>query len=294
MTSFKTIIAQVQSWTKKTVIVAAADEDEVLAATAQAKQEGLADFFYVGDVQRIRQLAAHQHLDISGIEMLDVAPIEEAGRRALQLIKDRQGQVLMKGRISTGQILGMLLKDEDFKAQDPQRFLSHVAIFEWENQLKVFSDPGLNIAPDLEQKQKITLNAIKIAQKLAIRTPKIAFLSAIETVSPKMRSSVEAAELARMDWGDAIADGPLAFDGALFAEAARIKGISSPVAGQADILICPNIETANLLYKTLGWMVKVDIAGVIAGAPMPLILTSRADSEHIKFLSIATALYLAV
>jgi phosphate butyryltransferase len=197
----------------------------------------------------------------------------------------------MKGKISTGKILSMVLKDKDLKKRLENPFLSHVAIFEWEDSLKIFSDPALTISPDLEQKKKIARNAICVANKLGIDCPRVAFVSAVEKISPKMQSSVEAAELAGMDWEGALVGGPLAFDGAMFEEAYNIKGVPSPVEGKADILIFPNIETGNVFYKTLAWMMKLDMAGIITGAAIPFILTSRADSARVKFLSIATTLY---
>ena len=293
ITSFSALIDRVKSGEKKTVVVAAAGEGEILAATVRAKQEGLADFLYVGDAGYIRQLATKHQLDISGIQIIEEPDVKEAGTTAIELIKMGRGHILMKGKISTGQILGMVLKDEDLKKRNPDQFLSHVSIFEWEKRLKIFSDPALNIAPDVEQKKKIAQNAIWAAKKLGMDFPRVAFLSAAEKVSAKMQSSVDAATLADMDWGDAIVDGPLAFDGAMFEEAYRIKGVPSPVEGNADILICPNIETGNLLYKAIAWMLKIDIAGVMAGTAIPFILISRADSARVKFLSITTTLYLA-
>jgi len=293
VTNFRTIVDRVKRGEKKTVVVAAADEQDVLAATVQAKQEGLADFLYVGKAEGIYQCAAESQIDISGVEVLDASDSQEAARKALELLKAGKGHVLMKGKISTNEILGMVLKDEDLKKNNQDQFLSHVSIFEWEHRLKIFSDPALNIAPNIQQKRRIALNALGVAQKLGINAPRVAFLSAIETVNPKIPSSVEAAELANMEWGAAIAAGPLAFDGALFAEAYRIKGITSPAAGNADILIFPNIEAANTCYKVLAWMLKLNLAGVIVGAAVPFILTSRADSAWVKFLSIATTIYLA-
>jgi phosphate butyryltransferase len=190
-------------------------------------------------------------------------------------------------------LLGTILKDDDLKEQQPNQFLSHVSIFIWNNQWKIFSDPALTILPDLQQKRQIALNAIAVARQLGIETPRVAFLSAAEKVSPKMPSSVEGGELAGMEWEEAIVGGPLAFDGAMFEKAYQIKGVPSPVEGKADILICPNIETANVFYKTLSWMFQMDIAGVITGGAIPCILTSRADSARVKFLSIAMTIYLA-
>lgn len=291
--SFQTLIARVKRREKFTVVVAAADEHDVLKATMQAKQEGLADFLYVGATQAIQQLAREHQLDLTGIEIIDEPDMHAAGELAIDLIKQKNAQVLMKGKISTGQILGMVLKDEDFKHTMHNPFLSHAAIFEWQQSLKIFSDAALNIAPDLEQKQKIAQNATQVARKLGIAVPKVAFISAIEKVSPKIPSSVDAEQLAAMEWENAVTGGPLAFDGAMFPEAYAIKGVPSPVEGNADVLIFPNIETGNVFYKTLSWMMKQDMAGVIVGAAVPFILTSRSDSARVKFLSIATTLYLA-
>lgn len=293
ITSFNTIVDYVKSREKKIVVVAAADDYDVLAATVQAKQEGLANFLYVGDSEKIHQLATEHKLDISDIEIINEADVREAGRKSIDLVKEDKGQVLMKGKISTGQLLGMVLKDEELKKRLENPFLSHIAMFEWESTLKIISDAGMNIAPDVEQKKKIALNAINAVKKFGMNCPRVAFLSAVEKVSTKIQSSVDAAALAEMTWEGAIAGGPLAFDGAMFAEAYKSKGVPSPIEGKADILICPNIETGNVLYKVLAWMLRLDMAGIITGAAIPFIFTSRADSARVKFLSIATTLYLA-
>ena len=162
----------------------------------------------------------------------------------------------------------------------------------WNKRWKIFSDPALAICPNLEEKRKMALNAIRIARQLGIDTPRVAFLSATEKVSPKMPSSVEADELAKMKWEGAIVGGPLAFDGAMSENAYHLKEVPSPIEGKADILIYPNIETANVFYKTLASMFQLDIAGVITGGAVPFILTSRADSARVKFLSIAMTIYL--
>jgi len=293
ITCFTTIVEQVKRHEKKTVVVADAAESDVIAATVRARAEGLAHIVYVGSATRIRQLAEEAAVDIAGIEIIDEPDSSEAAQKAIERVKSDDNAVLMKGKIGTGLLLGTILKDAELKQRRPNPFLSHVAVFEWENRLKIFSDAGLNIAPDLSQKRRITLNALEITRKLGMNTPRVAFLSATEKVSSKMLSSVEAAELAEMPWEGAIVGGPLAFDGAMFENAYQMKGVPSPVEGKADILICPNIETGNVLYKTLAWMLRPDMAGIITGAAIPCILTSRADSARVKFLSIATTLYLA-
>jgi len=291
--SFETIVRNVTQCEKKTVVVAAATEEDILIATTQAKKHNLARFVYVGDFKQIQHLAWKHRLNLSGIEILDESEPGQAVRTALNLIKRGDAQILMKGKVGTGHLLGTMLKDDDLKKQQPDQFLSHVSIFIWENRWKIFSDPALTILPDVKQKRRIALNAIGIARQLGIATPRVAFLSATEKPTAKMPSSTEAAELAGMQWDDAIAGGPLAFDGALFEKAYQIKGVPSPVEGKADILISPNIETANTLYKTLSWMFQIDIAGVITGGAIPCILTSRADSARVKFLSIAMTIYLS-
>lgn len=293
VTSFQAIVAEVKSREKKTVVVAAAEDPDVLIATIQAQQEDLANFLYVGAEAQILQLAREHQLELAETDIVNEPDVQAAGRKAIDLIKQGRGQVLMKGKVSTGQILGMVLKDEELKQKVENPFLSHVAIFEWHGSLKIFSDAALNIAPDVDQKRKITLNALYVARKLGMNVPKTAFISAVEKVNPKMPSSVEAEQLAALNWEDAIAGGPLAFDGAMFPEAYTIKGVPSPVEGKADILIFPNIETGNVFYKTLTWMMECDMAGIIVGAAIPFILTSRADSARVKFLSIAATLYLA-
>lgn len=293
LTSFQAIIEEVKNREKKTVVVAAAEDHDVLMATIQAKQEGLANFLYIGSEEQIRQLAGEHQLELAEKDIVNEPDMQAAGKKAIDLVKQGRGQILMKGKVSTGQILGMVLKDEDLKQKIENPFLSHVAIFEWQGSLKIFSDAALNIAPDIDQKRKIALNALHVARKLGMDAPKVAFISAVEKVSPKMPSSVDAEQLAALDWEGAIVGGPLAFDGAMFAEAYAIKGVPSLVEGNADILIFPNIETGNVFYKTLTWMMKRDMAGIIVGAAIPFILTSRADSARVKFLSIATTLYLA-
>ncbi len=265
----------------------------MLAATIRARGQGIADFLYVGDEEQIRNMAREQAFDLAEQEIVNEPDVQKAGKQAIELVKEGKGQVLMKGRIGTGQLLGMVLKDEELKTKTDDPFLSHIAIFEWNSRLKMFSDAALNIAPDVPQKRRIALNAIHAAHTLHVDRPRVAFLSAVEKVSPKMPSSVDAAELAEMTWDNAIAGGPLAFDGAMFEEAYTLKGVPSPVEGRADILICPNIETGNVLYKTLTWMLHCDMAGIVAGSAIPFILTSRADSARVKFLSIATTIYLA-
>jgi phosphate butyryltransferase len=292
LASFDAIVDDVKRHEKKTVVIASAAEEDILVATTHAKQQNIAKFVYVGNFKEIQQLAWKNRLNLSGIEIIDVPNPDIACRIAIDMIKTGDAQILMKGKISTGHLLGIVLKDEDFKTRQQEQFLSHVSVFMWNKQWKIFSDPALTVCPNLEQKRKIALNAIKIARQLGINHPRVAFLSAVEKVSPKMPSSVEAAELADMEWDGAIVGGPLAFDGAMFENAYQIKGVSSPVGGKADILICPNIETANIFYKILAWMFQLDIAGVITGGALPIILTSRADSARVKFLSIAMTIYL--
>lgn len=278
---------------KKRIVIAGAGEKELLTAASKACSAGIADFTYIGDYSSIMRIVRDNELYIpQTTRLISKSDVVAAGKKAIQLIESDASQILMKGHIGSRDLLSMVLHSEALKQRRKNRFLSHIAIFEWKEQLKLFTDGGLNIAPSLEEKRKITSNAIEIAHKLGIKTPRIAFLSGAEKVNPKMPSSVEAAELAQMDWGNAIAGGPLAFDGAISERAYRIKGIPSPVEGKADILIAPNVETANAACKAMIEL-GVNMAGCIVGAGVPLILLSRSDREYLRFLSIATTVYLS-
>jgi phosphate butyryltransferase len=208
-------------------------------------------------------------------------------------VRSGEAQMLMKGLVSTGTFLKGILNKE-FGLRD-RPLLSHVAVFEAADpeRLVIFTDVAMNIAPDLAQKVQILENAVDLAHRLGIERPKVAVIAAVETVNAEMPATLEAAALAKMaDRGQikgCLVDGPLALDNALSVEAARHKGIVSPVAGVADVLLLPDIEAGNVLSKMIGLVAKCPLAAVIVGASAPVVLTSRADSDETKFNSIALA-----
>lgn len=281
----------------KKIAVAAAHDPEVLAAIKDAEERGLATAILVGDAKKIRQAAAQVNFDLKRAEIVDEPTPGGAARKAVALVRCGQAQMLMKGLLNTADLLRAVL-DKEIGLRTG-RVLSHVAIMEPQGygRLLLMTDGGMNIAPDLKQKAQLIENAVEIAHKLGIECPKVAVITAFEQVNPDMPATMDAALLAKMaDRGqikNCLVDGPLALDGAVSMEAANHKGIKSPVAGQVDILLVPAIEVGNVIYKTLIYLGKGKIAGIIAGAAAPIILTSRSDSAEAKLHSIATAVLMA-
>jgi phosphotransacetylase len=268
--------------------------DEVsLGAVVEAAQMGIITPVLVGPEPRIRAVAAKLGLDLSPYALLDAPDAPHAAAKAVELVRTGQAELLMKGSLHTDELLGAVVK-RDTGIRTPRR-ISHAFIMDVPTYHKalMITDAAVNIAPTLEEKQDILQNAIDLAQALGLGRPKVAILSAVETVNPKIPSTIEAAALCKMaERGQirgATVDGPLAFDNAISAEAARIKGIESPVAGDADILLVPDLEAGNMLAKNLTFLSRADAAGVVLGARVPIILTSRADNERTRLASCAVA-----
>ncbi len=296
--SLDAIIAAAQAkGGSKVVAVAAAQDPEVMAAIKGAYELGLATAILVGDSEQIKQAAQKVDFDLSQAEVIDVPHQVEAARRAVELVRKGQAQMVMKGLMNTADILRAVL-DKEIGLRTG-RVLSHVAIIEPQGygRLLLMTDGGMNIAPDLKQKAQMIENAVGVAHKLGMPCPKVAVLAAFEQVNPEMPATVEAALLAKMaDRGqikNCIVDGPIALDGAVSPEAAAHKGMRSPVAGKADILLVPAIEVGNVIYKTVTYLGNGKVAGIIAGAAAPVILTSRSDTPEAKLHSIATAVLMA-
>ncbi|MBS3872841.1 MAG: phosphate butyryltransferase [Firmicutes bacterium] len=291
--SFTELLAQAKQGPRRRVAVAAAEDVEVISALYAAQSAGIAEAFLVGDAEKIRSLAAEAHISLSGMEIIDVPDKMLAAKAAVSLVREGRAQMLMKGLIGTADILRAVLDKE--QGLRSGRVLSHVAIIEVPtyHKLLFMSDGGQNIAPDLAQKAEILQNAVDIARALGVVRPKVAPLAAVEVVNPKMQATVDAYELQLMaqrgELKDCLVHGPLALDGAISAEAAEHKGIKSQVAGDVDVLLVPNIEVGNVLYKTLVYLSRARVAGLIAGATAPIVLTSRSDSPESKLLSIACA-----
>ncbi len=295
--NFNDLIEAARGSGVRTVAVAAAHEHEVLLAALEAQQMGLAKCILIGDQAAIEGLVRDLNVDLGGAELINEPDATQAARQAMKLVSDGTAQIAMKGRVETRLfLLAALDKEVGLRTG---RLLTHVAVFEIPGfpRLVVISDAGVVVAPTLEQKVDIVQNAIFAAHRLGIERPKVAILAANEMVNPKLPVSLEAANLSKMaDRGQIKGgqiDGPLALDNAVSKESARIKGIESDVAGEADILIVPNIEAGNILIKSITYFARGVMAGVVVGAKAPLVLPSRADTHQAKLTSIALSALLA-
>ncbi|MBK3732578.1 phosphate acetyltransferase [Azospirillum brasilense] len=264
-----------------------------LGGAVDAARQGFITPILIGPATRIRAAAAETGLDIAPYEIVDVPHSHAAAATAVELVRRGRAQLLMKGSLHTDELLREVArKDSGLRTE---RRISHVFIMDVPTYAKplFITDAAVNIAPTLEDKRDIIQNAIDLARALGNPQPKVAILSAVETINPKIPSTVEAGALCKMaDRGQitgGVLDGPLALDNAISPEAARIKGIASPVAGQADILVVPDLEAGNMLAKNLTFLANADAAGIVLGARVPIVLTSRADSVMTRMASCAVA-----
>ncbi len=279
-----------------TAIAYPCDEISLLAAT-QAASRNLITPILVGPEALIRATAAQYKLDISTCRIEPAADSADAARRAVALVRAGTARALMKGALHTDELLHEVMQAATGLRTGKR--LSHVYVMDVPSYPKplFITDAAINICPALEDKHSIVQNAINLAHSLGIQTPRVAILAAVETVNPAMQATLDAAALCKMaERGQitgAVLDGPLAFDNAISAEAAAQKHITSPVAGQADILVVPDIESGNMLAKQLTFLANADAAGIVLGASVPIILTSRADNERTRLASCAVAVMLA-
>ncbi len=278
---------------KKKAIVAGANDSHVLEAVKKAQQANIVSPILIGEKEKIEKIANELSFDLSNSIIIDVSGESNIAQKAVEMMNNDEADILIKGLINTAVILKWVL-NKDYNL-NLGKVLSHVALMEIPNRKKILfiTDAALNILPDLQQKAFITENAINLAKKLGYEIPKVAIISSNEKVSEKLVSSVDAAIIAKMgdrnSFGQCIIDGPLALDIAISKEALDLKGISSPVDGDADILVMPNIDAANALYKSLIYFANAETAGVIVGSRKPVVVTSRADSANSKLYSIALA-----
>lgn len=272
-------------------------DESSLRGALEAAEAGLIVPILVGPGQRIRNLAQSLRIDIQGIEIIDASHSQAAADKAVEVVRTGKAELLMKGSLHSDELLSAVTKRET--GLRTGRRISHVFVMDVPThpQTLFITDAAVNIAPDLDAKRDIIQNAIDLFVGLGLGTPKVAILSAVETVTSSIPSTIEAAALCKMaDRGQIIGgelDGPLAFDNAISPEAARIKGIKSPVAGQAQILVVPDLEAGNMLAKNLTFLSKADAAGIVLGARVPIILTSRADNLRTRMASCAVAVLLA-
>ena len=277
----------------KRLVVACAEDSAVLKAVQNASKEGFITPILIGNKQKINDLCNSLGINLANVEIIDEPEPALTAYKAVALINAGKADILMKGLLSTSMLLkAVITKDNGLrKAQ----ILSHFALFESKFYHKIFgiSDAAMNIAPTFEEKIHILNNAVDVMHRLGVSTPKVAILSPVETISEKIESTVHASMITVMSKRNqikgCIVDGPLSLDTIISTEAAKHKGIVSEVAGEADIIIVPELDCGNSLYKSLIFMGGAMSAAVVAGAKVPIVLTSRADSEHNKFLSIAFA-----
>lgn len=279
------------------VAVAAAADKAVLEAVSLAVGQGLASFRLYDDESKLKELiqSSFPHLEYHpNIELYHVKGAAQAAKEAVKSVYVNDSNVLMKGHIPTAVLMKAVL-NPDFGLRTG-RVLSHVAAFEIQGfeRLIFVTDAGMNISPDLQQKAQIIQNAVQIARSTGVNLPIVAPLAAVEVINPSMQATLDAAALTAMNRRgqitDCIVDGPLALDNAISIDAAEHKGILGDTAGKADILLVPNIESGNILYKSLVYFSKAKVGGVIAGAKAPIVLTSRADSAESKLFSLALAI----
>jgi len=291
--SFNEIYEKIKGSERRRVIAVAAAEDEpVLQAVTKAKELGLCDAVLVGDEEKILSLLKELSLE-STFKIIEEKNPAKAAKIAANLVREGEWHILMKGLVDTKSLLRAVLDKETGLATG--NLISHIAAFEvpgYDRMLFV-TDAAMNTYPGLKEKVGILTNAVSFVKSLGVDTPKVAAICAVEVVNEAMQATVDAAMLSKMnDRGQikgCIVDGPLALDNALSVEAAEHKGIKSPVAGHADILLMPNIESGNVLYKALTYTTESKSGGVLLGAKAPVVVTSRADSFESKVNSIAMA-----
>jgi phosphotransacetylase len=272
-------------------------EQTALAAVVEAAAKGLIVPILVGPAAKIDEVAKAANIDLARARIVDAPHSHGAAAKAVELVRSGEAELLMKGSLHTDELLSAVVARET--GLRTGRRISHVFIMDVPTYHKVLivTDAAINIAPTLEDKVDICQNAIDLAVSLGVAVPKVAILAAVETVSSKMQATLDAAALCKMaDRGQitgGVLDGPLAFDNAISKEAAKIKKIASPVSGDPDILLVPDLEAGNMLAKQLSFLANADSAGLVLGARVPIILTSRADTVRSKIASCAVAVLAA-
>jgi phosphotransacetylase len=294
---YEKILARCESIPPIPTAVAHPCEASALSGAVEASKLGLITPFLVGPADKIQEVAAAAKIDLSKLEIVDAPHSHASAAKAVALVREGKAEILMKGSLHTDELMSAVVaRDTGLRTG---RRISHVFVMDVPTYHKplVVTDAAINIAPTLEDKVDIIQNAIDMAISLGVAQPKVAILAAVETVNSKMPATIDAACLCKMaDRGQikgGLLDGPLAFDNAISKEAAETKGIKSPVAGDPDILLAPDLEAANILAKNLSFLANADSAGMVLGAKVPIILTSRADSVRSRIASCAVAVLVA-
>lgn len=295
--SFQELLKTVKKKQPTTIAVAVAQDKEVLQAVDFACRYGIVKAILIGDKTEVKRIAGEVEIDLAGHEIIDITDKDMACNKAVELIRCGKATLPMKGFVDTSVFLKAVVNRETGLSKG--RLLSHVGVLSIQGYDRMFivSDAAMNIAPDLSEKVDMIYNAVDVARALGNDLPKVAILCAVEKVNPKMPATIDAEELTKMNERGEIkgclVKGPLALDNAVSIEAARHKGINHPVAGAADILLTPDIEAGNMLNKSMEYFGRAEKAGVIMGAKVPVILTSRASSETAKLNSIALGILVA-
>lgn len=296
--NFKELEKQAKKEKSKKVAVANAEEADVLNAIINAANNKIVEPILVGNEKGIKKLAKKENLDISDYRICNVEGGDKAiSKKSVKFVKDNEADALMKGKVSTSTLLKAVLDKEN--GLRGKGILSHVTLMELHkyHKMLVITDAAANIAPDLKTKVSMINNAVYTSNKLGVEKPKVAVVGAVEKVNPEaMPATEDAAILSKMadrnQIKNCLVDGPFALDNAISKKSCKVKGIETNVGGDADIIVLPDIEAANVMYKTIAYLTEDNMAGIIMGAQVPIILTSRADKDKIKYLSILSGVSL--
>ncbi len=290
---YERLIERARTLPAATTLVVHPCDETSLRSAGEAADAGIIRPILVGPAAKVTAAARAHGVDISRFEVIDAPHSDAAAAKAVQLVHEAKGELLMKGSLHTDELMRAVTSSAT--GLRTARRISHVFVMDVPTYAETLfiTDAAINIAPDLDAKRDIVQNAIDLYTQVGLGTPRVALLSAVETVTTKIPSTIDAAALCKMaERGQitgGVLDGPLAFDNAIDPEAARIKGIISPVAGRAQILVVPDLEAGNMLAKNLTFLAKADAAGIVLGARVPIILTSRADSVRTRMASCAVA-----
>jgi phosphate acetyltransferase len=296
-TKYDRLLARAKEVPAATTIVVHPCDETSLRGPVEAAEAGIVRPILVGPAAKISAVAREHGIKIDRFEIIDVAHSEAAAAKGVELVRESKGELLMKGSLHTDELMRAVTSGQT--GLRTARRISHVFIMDAPTYAETLflTDAAINIAPDLDAKRDIIQNVVDLFTQVGLGTPRVAILSAVETVTSKIPSTVDAAALCKMaDRGQitgAVLDGPLAFDNAIDPEAAKIKGIKSEVAGRAQILVVPDLEAGNMLAKNLVYLAKADAAGLVLGARVPIVLTSRADSVRSRMASCAAAVLYA-
>ncbi len=296
--TFDEVIERACHYGPKRLSVAVSQAKDVMTAVEQARQRGLINGILVGDKEETISVCKKLDIDPKNYELIDQNDKTEAARTAVKLVSEKKAELLMKGMLGTARILKVVL-DKEIGLRT-KRLLSHAYVLKLKNygRLLTITDGAMNIAPNLEQKAQIVQNVIDFCRSLEIEEPKIAVLAALELVNPDMQATIDAACLSKMvERGQitgGIVDGPLAFDNAISKKAALHKGIQSPVSGEVDAVLVPEIESGNIFAKSLVYLANAEPAGILLGTISPVVLVSRSDTAISKVRSIALGILMSI